>query len=127
MHSLGRFGVMVALVVATLGVSACEFVRVPGLDVPSELTATNLDFDADTLRVSAGTPFVIRFRNADAPGILHTVAIRGPNAITIVRDQSAIDGQTTIDYEYDALPPGDYVFICNVHPIQSMTGVLQVR
>lgn len=127
MRSLDRLGVAVLSVVAAIGVSACDTVQVPGLNASTQVAALNLDYDPDTLRVAAGKRFVIHFRNADPAGMLHTVAIRGPNAVTVLQDQAAIDGQTEIDYAYDPLPPGDYVFICSVHPIITMTGVLQVR
>jgi plastocyanin len=30
-------------------------------------------------------------------------------------------------YEYDALQPGSYVFICSIHPVDAMKGTLTVE
>lgn len=91
------------------------------------LVAINIAFDRPTLDVPANEPFVIHFRNADVVGIVHDVDIRRADETTVVLDQVAIEGGTQAEYRYDALPAGDYVFICSFHPIAGMTGTLRVR
>jgi plastocyanin len=45
----------------------------------------------------------------------------------VIDDQEPIVGGTERTYQYDALLPGTYEFICAVHPIPGMTGTLTVR
>ncbi|MEA2674710.1 MAG: hypothetical protein QOI92_1902, partial [Chloroflexota bacterium] len=37
------------------------------------------------------------------------------------------DGGTSNAYQYTALQPGDYTYICSIHPIPAMTGTLTVK
>ena len=90
------------------------------------LTARNVEFNLKTLEVPANAAFVVRFTNADGVDLPHDVDIRRPNGSTI-DDQDPIDGQSQIEYVFEPLPPGDYVFICSIHPVPTMTGTLRVR
>src|SRR4029077_17823448 len=83
-----------------------------------KLSATNTEYDSHALEAPAGKPFTIEFTNNDAFG--HNVAIyKGDEAIF---HGEIITGPKTITYVIDALPPGEYKFICDVHPIPAMTG-----
>jgi cytochrome c oxidase subunit II len=85
-----------------------------------EITAADIAFDTDRLEVPANEAFVIRLLNEDS-GIPHDVDILGPDGETIF-DGQLIDGPATIDYLVDPLEPGEYEFICSVHP--NMRGTL---
>lgn len=97
-------------------------------DLPLGLVvvARNIEFDRDALRIQSGQPFTITLRNEDPIGILHDIDIRTTVGVTI-QEQVPIDGGTQRTYEYAALEPGTYQFICAVHPIPGMTGTLTVR
>ena len=56
-----------------------------------------------------------------------TFAILSASGFASVQDQETIVGGTERTYGYDALAPGNYEFICTVHPIVAMTGTLTVR
>jgi plastocyanin len=91
------------------------------------ITAKDIAYDKKSLEVKAGEPFTIEFRNADPAGVVHDVDIRAKDAKTVVVDQKTTDGGQTATYQYKALDPGEYVFICSIHPIPSMTGTLIVK
>lgn len=91
------------------------------------VVALNIAFDKLELDVPAGAPFVIDFRNLDAPTIVHTIEVRRLISGAVVQDQSVIEGGREARFQYDPLPPGKYTFICAVHPIPGMSGTLTVR
>jgi plastocyanin len=90
------------------------------------VTAKNIAYDTQSLQVAAGKPFSILFKNDDPAGIPHNIEIRAGDG-TVLQDQPTIDGGTSTTYDYSALPPGTYTFICKIHPIPAMTGTLTVK
>lgn len=90
------------------------------------LTARNIEFDRRALRIQGGQPFTIGFRNEDPISIVHDVDIRSVAGVTL-QDKTPIDGGTQRIYQFDALEPGTYEFICSIHPIPGMTGTLTVE
>ena len=91
-----------------------------------DVTAANIAFDKKELEVAANQAFGITFTIND-PGQTHDIDIRKDDKTTVVVDQpTAKDGQT-VNYVYQGLPAGTYVFICSIHPIPAMTGTLTVK
>jgi cytochrome c oxidase subunit II len=90
------------------------------------LTAQQFAFDKQSLEVPANQPFVIDFKNMDPAGTAHDVDIRQTDGTTVVQDQPTTDGGKESQYQYNALPPGTYTFICSVHP-SIMHGTLTVH
>ncbi len=90
------------------------------------LVAKTIEFDLKALQVAAGQPFTITLRNEDPPTTTHDVDIRSADG-SVISDQETIPGGTERTYQYHALAPGEYQFICSVHPIAQMTGTLTVR
>ncbi len=90
-----------------------------------QLSAHNIAFDTTSLEVPANQPFVIDFKNQDPPGVAHNVVIEQANG-TIVQTQPTTDGGAASTYQYNALPPGTYTFLCTVHPT-IMHGTLTVK
>jgi plastocyanin len=88
------------------------------------VVAKDVTFDTHALTVPANTAFHIQFTNQDI-GVDHNVDIRDASGTTIV-DTPLTPGGQTATYDYAALPPGTYTFICKVHPIAQMTGTLTV-
>jgi len=60
---------------------------------------------------------------ADGP---HDVEVRNPDG-SPVKPVEPTPGGESMAYQFDALPAGDYVFICSIHPIEQMTGTLKVQ
>ena len=90
-----------------------------------DVTAEGFKFDTHALEVTAGAPFQIHFTNNDA-GTPHDVDIRLSDG-TVVIDDPTVTGAAETTYVVDGLDPGTYTFICSVHPIPDMTGILTVR
>jgi plastocyanin len=86
--------------------------------------AKDVAYDVHALTVPANAPFHIQFSNKDA-GVDHDVDIRDSAGKTVIDVPHTTGGQTQT-YDYTALPPGTYTFICSVHPIPAMTGTLTV-
>lgn len=86
------------------------------------VAAEDILFTTDRLEAPAGQPFWLRFENRDA-GVPHNVSIyRGDE---IVFQGEIFSGVATVDYSIPALEPGEYRFVCDVHP-QAMVGTLVV-
>jgi hypothetical protein len=125
-----------AVVAITIALGAFALSRlVPGatptpISPPTLFTivvvAQAIEFDVDVLEAPADTPFVIHFRNLDPSEMLHVVDIRDVDG-TVLYQSEVIRGGEATDYEYGPMSAGDYVFICSVHPIPSMTGTLRIR
>ncbi|HEY4228052.1 MAG TPA: cupredoxin domain-containing protein [Candidatus Limnocylindrales bacterium] len=90
------------------------------------LVAKGFAYETQTLEVSAGKPFTIFFTNQDPAGTPHDVELRNKDG-SVIKSQAPTNGGTSTAYQYDALQPGDYVYICSIHPIPAMTGTLTVK
>lgn len=89
-----------------------------------QLSAQNIAFDTKQLEAPAGQPFQIQFDNLE--GVVHNVSIFSGNEKLFTGDPiTGPDAQIT--YQIDALPPGQYTFICDYHPVPDMTGTLTVQ
>lgn len=91
------------------------------------VTAKGVTYLQKTLEVTAGEAFTIHFVNEDPVSVPHDVDIRAADGTTVIADQATIEGGKSVDYRYDALEPGEYRFICSLHPVPSMTGTLVVK
>jgi plastocyanin len=89
------------------------------------LTASGFAFDKKELDAAAGQPITIFLTNKDA-GTPHDVELRQKDG-TPIKSVPPTQGGQSQAYTYDALQPGDYIFICSIHPIEAMTGTLKVQ
>jgi plastocyanin len=106
----------------SLGISTGTEPATTAADVT--VAASNLAFDADTLRAPAGRAFTILFENEEA--VPHNVSIYAePDGNETLFKGEIITGPGSITYEVGALEDGTYVFVCDVHPAQ-MTGTFEV-
>jgi cytochrome c oxidase subunit II len=87
------------------------------------LSAQNIAFSTATLQAPAGQPFTIDFKNDDQ-SVPHNVEIQDASGAVKLKGDT-ITGVAEIQYPVDALPAGDYKFLCTVHP--NMTGTLTVQ
>ncbi len=85
-----------------------------------KIAAQNIAYDTTQEAVPANTPFKIDFTNNDA-GIPHNVAIHDSSNKEIFKGE-IFPGVATKTYDVQALPAGEYTFVCDVHP--NMTGSL---
>jgi plastocyanin len=101
----------------------------PGGPPPGALTivAKNIEYDQKTLEVDAGKPFTIFFENQDPASIPHDIDLHSADGSQLIKDQPTINGGTSQAYQYDALQPGTYQYICSVHSVPPMTGTITVK
>lgn len=91
-------------------------------EVRIELSAENIAFSQDTIRVPAGARVVVEFTNRDA--VSHNWAAYETDAAeeAIFVGEIITGPGETVTYEFDApSEPGTYFFRCDVHPL-AMTG-----
>jgi cytochrome c oxidase subunit 2 len=95
-----------------------------------QIAAKNIHFDEDCLAAPADQPFTIEFDNQDA-GVPHNVEVYTDESMsqrlagaTGPTDTITGPGQTT--YRSGPLKPGNYYFVCDVHPT-AMFGTFVVK
>ena len=89
------------------------------------VTAEGFKFDTASLEVPADTAFAITYTNKDPSGISHDIDIKDASG-KVVANQDTINGGTSANYAYPALPAGTYTFFCSIHP-GPMSGTLTVK
>lgn len=85
-----------------------------------EITAVEIAFNTDTLEVPANQEFCIQLTNEDS--LPHDVGILGAGGEPLFNGED-VTGPATFTYQVPALPPGEYKFLCTIHPAD-MTGIL---
>jgi len=95
------------------------------VNVPAvpKISAQNIAFDTRTLIVPANRPFDLVFDNNDA-GVPHNVQIdSSPAREQTLFDGEVVDGVISITYHVPELAPGEYYFLCKIHP--NMNGLVE--
>ena len=88
------------------------------------VAAQNIAFDTDTIELPANTAATIAFDNLDA-GVQHNVSIyEDETRASPLFQGELITGPAKTEYQIPPLPPGEYYFVCDVHP--NMNGVVIV-
>jgi plastocyanin len=86
------------------------------------IVAEDIAFDRTEITASAGETLVITFDNRD-DGVPHNLHVTG----AAVDEKTEIaDGPTTQSLEVTLAEPGEYGFVCDVHPAE-MTGTITVE
>ena len=90
-----------------------------------QISASGIKFEQSDVTVAASAPFQIQFENKDA-GTPHNVSIHqgGPTGPELFKGE-IFNGVGTRTYDVPALDPGQYSFVCSVHP--TMTGSLTAQ
>jgi plastocyanin len=89
--------------------------------------AATSGFDPKTLEGPANAPFTVVFDNEDATTGPHNWVLKDSAGTKIdIGDTSFFTGPARKEYQIPALAPGDYPFLCEVHPV-AMTGTLTVK
>lgn len=95
-------------------------IAVPAM--PEISASSAVSFDTKTLIVPAGRAFDLVFDNKQA-GVPHNVKIGDSAALaTVLFDGEVVTGPAQVTYHVEALQPGDYYFLCKIHP--NMNGTV---
>jgi plastocyanin len=91
------------------------------------ISAENVQFSADTIELQAGEQVSLTLDNQDQ--LPHNLAIYEDQAGADAQQNPIFQGElvtgTTVNYEFEAPPSGEYPFQCDVHP--AMSGTVTVR
>lgn len=89
-----------------------------------DLSADNLEFDASVIEAPAGEEFTITFTNLEAQP--HNVVIQVEEGGEKIASTEILTGPDATEVlTVPALEPGEYYFLCEVHP--DMNGVIVVE
>lgn len=92
---------------------------------PPVVVAQNIAFDTDTITLPAGVPTTITLDNRDI-GVPHNIAIYTDDTLTTELFNGEIEtGPIVVDYQIPALEPGEYYFVCVVHPNMNGTVIVE--
>ena len=95
-----------------------------GVAEPSTVVAQNLAFDTSAISLPAGQPSTITFDNRDA-GVQHNIMITADDTLsTELFNGELVTGPVAVEYPMPPLEPGEYYFLCLVHP--TMNGTVTV-
>lgn len=87
-----------------------------------ELSAAELEFNADTIEAPAGEAWTITLVNDDsAPHNVSIYAEEGGDEVVI---GDVADPGQTVEVEVPALEEGEYFFVCDIHPDMNGTVVV---
>ena len=93
-----------------------------------DVVAKDIAYDKLELTTPAGAPFVIAFKNDDAPSVTHDIDLKSPDGSSVIVDHEPIPGGQLAQYQFEGLEPGTYPFFCSIHPtVPSMNGTLTVQ
>ncbi len=89
----------------------------------AEISAAELEFDANVIQAPAGEPFTVAFTNDDT--VPHNWSLYTGEGGEPIALGDIIDGGATDEVEVPALEPGEYFFVCDLHT--NMTGTVVVE
>ena len=98
------------------------------LTVTAPQGAATAGFDPKEFEGPANTAFTVTFDNQDTTTSPHNWVLKDSTGakVQIGGDTSFFSGPAKRDYQVPALAPGDYPFVCEVHPA-GMTGTLTIK
>jgi plastocyanin len=89
--------------------------------------AATTGFDPNQLEGQANTPFTVVFDNQDTTTSPHNWVLKDATGTKVaIGDMAFFSGPAKKEYQVPALAPGDYPFVCEVHPA-GMTGTLTIK
>jgi plastocyanin len=107
----------------TLGLAPSAEVAAAPTGPAVRLAAEELSFTTERLSAPAGRSFRIVFDNR-ADGVPHNVSVYDDGSA--IEKGEIVTGPATATYAVPPLDPGEYRFVCDVHP-DLMTGTLVAR
>lgn len=93
------------------------------VDGAVDISAADLAFDASVIQASAGEAFTVSFTNND--GVPHNFSVYTEEGGDAIAEGDIINEGETAEVEIEALEPGEYYFVCDLHT--QMNGALVVE
>ena len=127
MSTRRAIGTLLVMLVVALPVTACteaerqDAVQAVIPAAATTITARNVEFAPTTVAMEAGVPLRLVLQNEDA-GVPHNILVRGGG--TDIGKTEIVTGIDRAELSFGPLPPGDYAFLCEIHP--NMTGTITV-
>jgi plastocyanin len=127
---VATYPLIVGLVIAQIGIgegeasgSAPAETRAGGANTVS---AQNVQFDTDSIELTAGEETTLTFVNDDSSSTQHNISIYETEAAERnLFEGQVIPGGQEVQYDIPALKEGEFYFQCDVHP--SMSGTVTVQ
>lgn len=134
-----RRGALLGLATASLVLAACGGGDESPSSAPSDdstaggtvsvvdgavgVSAADLAFDASVIQAPAGEAFTVSFTNNE--GVPHNFSVYTEEGGDAIAPGDIINEGQTAEVEVQALEPGEYYFVCDLHP--QMNGTLVVE
>jgi plastocyanin len=88
-----------------------------------DISADDLAFDANVIQATAGEAFTVSFTNNEA--VPHNFSVYTEEGGEAIATGEIINEGVTDEVEIEALEPGEYYFVCDLHP--EMNGTIVVE
>jgi plastocyanin len=88
-----------------------------------DISADDLAFDASVIQATAGEAFTVTFTNNEA--VPHNFSVYTEEGGDAIAQGDVINEGETDEVEIEALEPGEYYFVCDLHP--EMNGTIVVE
>src|SRR5918996_853773 len=126
---VATYPLIVGLVIAQIGIGEGEASGSAASEPPAgganTVAAQNVQFDTDTIELTAGEETTLTFVNDDSSSTQHNISIyENEEAQDNLFEGQVIPGGQEVEYPIPALKKGEYYFQCDVHP--SMNGTVRV-
>jgi plastocyanin len=126
---VATYPLIVGLVIAQIGIGEGEAsgsaASEPKAGGANTITAQNVQFDTDTIELTAGEETTLTFVNDDSSSTQHNISIyENAEAQNNLFEGQVIPGGQEAEYQVPPQKKGEYYFQCDVHP--SMNGAVTV-
>ena len=94
------------------------------VDGTVDISADDMAFDANVIQAPAGEAFTVTFTNSE--GVPHNFSVDTEEGGEAIAQGEIINEGQTDEVAIEALEPGEYFFVCDVHATE-MTGTIVVE
>jgi plastocyanin len=127
---VATYPLIVGLVIAQIGIGEGEASGSAPAEASAQgansVSAQNVQFDTDSIELTAGEETTLTFVNDDSSATQHNISIYETEAAEDnLFEGQVIPGGQEVQYDIPPLEKGEFYFQCDVHP--SMNGTVTVQ